>query len=125
MLHSLQAARDASVAVRASKNRAWDAVNLHRMRAVRCGEHTHSNPVGQMLSAALVGTAEHDYVRRELTELSEGRMPAEPVAETLRGALFENRSTAALPDAGLRRSLRAYVSASCCRSRKNRSRTPG
>ncbi|MFG3157195.1 hypothetical protein ACGF7W_34755 [Streptomyces sp. NPDC048219] len=90
ILRSLQAARDASVAVRESNNRAWDVVNLHRLRAVRRGEHAYSDPVGQMLSAALVGTAEHGDVRRELTELSEGVAGARdiasvPVAERLTG----------------------------------------
>ncbi|MCZ0983923.1 hypothetical protein O1L60_44985 [Streptomyces diastatochromogenes] len=90
VLRSLQAARDASVAVRESNNRAWDVVNLHRLRSVHRGEHAYSDPVGQMLSAALVGTAEHEDVRRELTELSEGVAGAQnitsvPVAERLNG----------------------------------------
>ncbi|MFD5452186.1 MULTISPECIES: hypothetical protein [Streptomyces] len=80
VLRSLQAARDASVAVRESNNRAWDVVNLHRLRAVHRGEHAYSDPIGQMLSAALVGTAEHEDVRRELTELSEGVAGARDIA---------------------------------------------
>ncbi|MET7912037.1 hypothetical protein ABZS98_27980 [Streptomyces avermitilis] len=89
-LRSLQAARDGSVAVRESNNRAWDVVNLHRLRAVHRGEHAYSDPVGQMLSAALVGTAEHNDVGRELMALSEGVAGARditsvPVAEPLNG----------------------------------------
>ncbi|MFJ4473264.1 hypothetical protein ACIP2X_38020 [Streptomyces sp. NPDC089424] len=79
-LRSLQAARDGIVAVRESNNRAWDVVSLHRLRAVRRGQHPTSDPVAQMLSAALVGTVEHDEVRRELTELSEGVAGAQGIA---------------------------------------------
>ncbi|MDK0525027.1 hypothetical protein [Streptomyces sp. ML-6] len=95
VVRSLQAARDASVAVRESNDRAWDAVNLHRLRAVHRGEHAYSDPVGQMLSAALVGTAEHEDVRREVTELSPAwpapgtsppyRRPGEPARSHERG----------------------------------------
>ncbi|MEW2402167.1 hypothetical protein [Streptomyces sp. NPDC046862] len=79
-LRSLQAARDAIVATRESNNRAWDVVNLHRLRAIKRGEHPTMDPVAQMLSAALVGTAEHDDVRRELTETSEGVAGAQGIA---------------------------------------------
>lgn len=79
-LRSLQAARDGSVAVRESNNRAWDVVNLHRLRAIKRGEHPTSDPVAQMLSAALVGTAEHDDVREELTGLSDGVAGAQGIA---------------------------------------------
>jgi hypothetical protein len=79
-LRSLQSARDNSVAMRESNNRAWDVVSLHRLRAVHRGEHPTSDPVAQMLSAALVGTEEHEDVRRELTELSEGVAGAQGIA---------------------------------------------
>lgn len=79
-LRSLQAARDGIVAVRESNNRAWDVVNLHRLQAVHRGEHPTSSPVAQMLSAALVGTEEHDDVRRKVTELSEGVAGAQNIA---------------------------------------------
>jgi hypothetical protein len=79
-LRSLQAARDSVVAVRESNNRAWDVVNLHRLAAIRRGEHPTADPVAQMLSAALVGTPEHEDVRRELTELAEGVAGAEGIA---------------------------------------------
>lgn len=79
-LRSLQAARDASVAVRESNNRAWDVVSLHRLRAIQRGEHPTADPVAQMLSAALVGSQEHEDVRREVTELSQGVAGAEGIA---------------------------------------------
>ncbi|WP_329028302.1 hypothetical protein [Streptomyces sp. NBC_00690] len=90
-LRALQAARDSNVALRESNNRAWDVVSLHRLRAVHRGEHTASDPVAQMLSAALVGIAEHEDVRSELTDLSRGVLGAEgiasaPAAERLSGA---------------------------------------
>ncbi|MET8378078.1 hypothetical protein [Streptomyces microflavus] len=69
-LSSLQSARNGSTALRESNNRAWDVVSLHRLRAVHDGEHPSSDPVAQMLSAALVGTAEHEEVRAEVTRLS-------------------------------------------------------
>lgn len=79
-LRSLQTARDASVAVRESNNRAWDVVALHRLRAIKRGEHPTADPVAQMLSAALVGTPEHEDVRREVTQLSEGVAGAQGIA---------------------------------------------
>ncbi|MFK0288330.1 hypothetical protein ACIQVL_48840 [Streptomyces sp. NPDC090499] len=79
-LRSLQAARDSIVAVRESNNRAWDIVNLHRLQAVHRGEHPASDPFAQMLSAALVGTAEHEDVRRQVTELSEDVVGAHNIA---------------------------------------------
>ncbi|MDH6448149.1 hypothetical protein M2155_000557 [Streptomyces sp. SAI-119] len=69
-LSSLQSARDSSTALRESNNRAWDVVSLHRLRSVHQGEHPSSDPIAQMLSAALVGTAEHEKVRAEVTRLS-------------------------------------------------------
>ncbi|MDP5310360.1 hypothetical protein [Streptomyces poriferorum] len=69
-LSSLQHARDSSTALRESNNRAWDVVSLHRLRAVHQGEHPSGDPIAQMLSAALVGTAEHEDVRAEVTRLS-------------------------------------------------------
>ena len=79
-LTTIQTARDAVVAVRESNNRAWDVVNLHRLKAIHRGEHPTTDPVAQMLSAALVGTAEHEDVRREVTELSEGVAGAQGIA---------------------------------------------
>ena len=79
-LRSLQRAREETVAVRESSDRAWDVVNLHRLRAIHRGEHPTTDPVAQMLSAALVGTAEHEEVRSELTELSEGVAGAQNIA---------------------------------------------
>ena len=79
-VHSLQAARDSVVAVRESNNRAWDVVNLHRLRALHRGEAARTDPFAQMLSAALVGTSEHDDVRVELTRLSEGVVGAQNIA---------------------------------------------
>ena len=79
-LRSLQRARQSAVAVRESNDRAWDVVNLHRLKAVHRGEHPTTDPVAQMLSAALVGTAEHEDVRREVTELSEGVAGAQGIA---------------------------------------------
>ncbi|HET6857187.1 MAG TPA: hypothetical protein VFH94_08845 [Streptomyces sp.] len=69
VLASLLTARDATAAVRASNDRAWDVVQLHRLRAVQRGEGPHTDPVAQMLSAALVGTDEHQAVREELDAL--------------------------------------------------------
>lgn len=79
-LRSLQVARDSVVAVRESNNRAWDVVSLHRLRAIKRGEHPTSDPLAQMLSAALVGSAEHENVRREVTEMSEGVAGAQDIA---------------------------------------------
>lgn len=79
-LSSLQNARDASTALREANNRAWDVVSLHRLRAVHQGEHPSGDPVPQMLSAALVGTAEHDKVRAEVSQLSEGVAGAQGIA---------------------------------------------
>ncbi|MCF1592393.1 hypothetical protein [Streptomyces muensis] len=79
-LRSLQTARETTEAVRESSDRAWDVVSLHRLRAVHRGEHPTTDPVAQMLSAALVGTAEHEDVRRELTALSEGVAGAQNIA---------------------------------------------
>ncbi|QKV98221.1 hypothetical protein HUT19_41615 (plasmid) [Streptomyces sp. NA02950] len=79
-LRSLQTAREATEAVRESSDRAWDVVSLHRLRAIHRGEHPTTDPVAQMLSAALVGTAEHEDVRRELTALSEGVAGAQNIA---------------------------------------------
>lgn len=72
VLTSLAAARDATEAVRASSDRAWEVVQLHRLRAVQRGEGPYSDPVAQMLSAALVGAEEHQAVRDRLTELHRG-----------------------------------------------------
>ncbi|MCX4885900.1 hypothetical protein [Streptomyces sp. NBC_00847] len=79
-LRSLQAARDSVVAVRESNNRAWDVVSLHRLKAIHRGEHPTTDPVAQMLSAALVGTPEHEDVRRQVTELSDGVAGAQGIA---------------------------------------------
>lgn len=79
-LRSLQNARDGAVAVQESNNRAWDVVSLHRLQAVHRGEHPTTDPVAQMLSAALVGTPEHDGVRRQLAELGEGVAGAQGIA---------------------------------------------
>lgn len=79
-LDSLQRARDSIAAVKESNDRAWDVVNLHRLRAIRRGEHQTDDPAAQMLSAALVGTTEHDDVRRELTDLAEGVRGADGIA---------------------------------------------
>lgn len=81
-LYALQKARDNIVAVREANNRAWDVVNLRRLKAIHRGEHPTTDPVAQMLSAALVGTPEHEDVRRELTELSEGVAGAQNIAST-------------------------------------------
>ncbi|MFD7855252.1 hypothetical protein ACFV6B_13330 [Streptomyces microflavus] len=79
-LASLQRARNDSTALRESNNRAWDVVSLHRLRAIHRGNHPTSDPVAQMLSAALVGTTEHEDVRAELTQLSEGVVGAQNIA---------------------------------------------
>jgi hypothetical protein len=79
-LTTIQTARNAVVSVRESNDRAWDVVSLHRLRAIHRGEHPTTDPVAQMLSAALVGTAEHEDVRREVTELSKGVAGAEGIA---------------------------------------------
>lgn len=79
-LSSLQSARDNSTALRESNNRAWDLVSLHRLRAVHQGAHPASDPTAQMLSAALVGSAEHEDVRAEVTRLSEGVAGAQNIA---------------------------------------------
>ncbi|MFF2571179.1 hypothetical protein [Streptomyces sp. NPDC058084] len=79
-LRALQAAREATAQVNKSNDRAWDVVNLHRLRAIRRSEHPYSDPFAQMLSAALVGVAEHEEVRRELTELSQGVAGAQGIA---------------------------------------------
>lgn len=79
-LRSLQAAREATMAVRESSDRAWDIVSLHRLRAIHRGEHPTTDPVAQMLSAALMGTTDHGDVRRELTALSEGVAGAQNIA---------------------------------------------
>jgi hypothetical protein len=81
-LASLQKARDNSTALRESNNRAWDVVSLHRLRAVHQGAHPTSDPTAQMLSAALVGTPEHEDVRAEVTRLSEGVAGAQNIAST-------------------------------------------
>jgi hypothetical protein len=83
-LSSLQTARDVTTAVQQSSDRAWDVVSLHRLRAIHRGEHPTTDPVAQMLSAALVGTAEHEDVRRELTALSEGVAGAQNIASASR-----------------------------------------
>lgn len=79
-LQTIQAARDAIVAVRESNNRAWDIVSLHRLKAIKRGEHPTDSPVAQMLSAALVGTPEHDHIREQLARLSEGVAGAQGIA---------------------------------------------
>ncbi|MFJ3141752.1 hypothetical protein ACIPJM_04775 [Streptomyces halstedii] len=84
-LTSLQSARDAGTALRESNNRAWDVVSLHRLRAVQEGERPASDPVAQMLSAALVGTAEHGEVRAEVSRLSEGVAGAQGIASVPAG----------------------------------------
>ncbi|MEU1088991.1 hypothetical protein ABZ401_19510 [Streptomyces sp. NPDC005892] len=84
-LTSLQSARDASTTLRESNNRAWDVVSLYRLRAVHEGNHPTSDPVAQMLSAALVGTAEHDEVRAEVSRLSEGGAGAQGIASVPAG----------------------------------------
>ncbi|MEV6679448.1 hypothetical protein AB0N09_21725 [Streptomyces erythrochromogenes] len=63
VLASLTAARDAMAAVNASNDRAWDVVRLRRQQAAERGEHPHSDPVAQQLSAALVGHEDHQAVR--------------------------------------------------------------
>lgn len=69
VLASLTAARDATAAVKASADRAWDVVQLRRLQAVQRGEGPYTDPVAQTLSAALVGTDEHQAVRDELAAL--------------------------------------------------------
>jgi hypothetical protein len=53
----------------AANDRAWDVVKLLRLRSLRRGEHQYADPIGQMLSAALVGDESHDAVRREIEAL--------------------------------------------------------
>ncbi|MFB7649420.1 hypothetical protein ACFC0S_15815 [Streptomyces sp. NPDC056084] len=79
-LRALQTAREATAQLNKANDRAWDVVNLHRLRAVHRGEHPYSDPFAQMLSAALVGAAEHEEVRKELTELSQGVAGAQGIA---------------------------------------------
>lgn len=79
-LTTIQTARDGIVAVRESNNRAWDVVSLFRLRAVHEGKHPTADPVAQMLSAALVGAPEHEDVRREVTQLSQGVAGAQGIA---------------------------------------------
>ncbi|WP_093893309.1 hypothetical protein [Streptomyces sp. Ncost-T10-10d] len=57
-----------TAAVRASSMRAWEVVQLCRQQAIERGEHPYSDPVVQMLSAALVGAEEHQAVRDQLGE---------------------------------------------------------
>ncbi len=68
VLASLTAARDATAAVGASADRAWDIVRLRRQQAAERGEQPYSDPVAQTLSAALVGTEEYQAVRDRLGE---------------------------------------------------------
>ncbi|MCX4525257.1 hypothetical protein OG982_06060 [Streptomyces sp. NBC_01551] len=63
VLASLTAARDATGAVNASNDRAWDVVRLRRQQAAERGEHPYSDPVAQQLSAALVGHEDHQALR--------------------------------------------------------------
>lgn len=79
-LRTIQTARDGIVAVREANNRAWDIVNLHRLKAVKRGEHPTSSPIAQMLSAALVGTEEHEDVRRQVERLSQDVAGAQGIA---------------------------------------------
>lgn len=86
-LQSLQRARESNVAVRESNNRAWDVVQVHRLRTAQRGEHPSTDPVAQMLSAALVGSNEHEVVRDEIRALEgDTHHPSSasvPVAERL------------------------------------------
>lgn len=70
-LRALVAARESNVAVRESNNRAWDVVQLHRLRACHRGENPYADPVAQMLSGAMAGAAEHEEVRAEVNRLGE------------------------------------------------------
>lgn len=69
VLASLTAARKATAAVREATDRAWDVVQLHRLRAIQRGEPTYADPVAQMLSAALVCSDDHQAVRDEIATL--------------------------------------------------------
>ncbi|MEU6211841.1 hypothetical protein ABZ891_18285 [Streptomyces sp. NPDC047023] len=66
VLACLTAAREATAAVNASNDRAWDIVRLRRLQAAERGELPYSDPMAQMLSAALVGHEEHRIVRDQL-----------------------------------------------------------
>ncbi|KOU99090.1 hypothetical protein [Streptomyces sp. XY533] len=72
VLASLTAARDATDAVRASSDRAWEVVQLRRQQAIERGEHPYSDPVAQMLSAALVDAECHQAVRDQLGDIGRG-----------------------------------------------------
>lgn len=93
---ALQKARDNITAVREANNRAWDVVSLHRLRAIHRGEHSTSDPLAQMLSAALVGTPEHEDVRQEVTALSKGVAGAEGIASVPASACGWNQANASL-----------------------------
>ncbi|MGP3685229.1 hypothetical protein ACTVZO_11040 [Streptomyces sp. IBSNAI002] len=66
VLASLTAARDATAAVNASNDRAWDVVRLRRQEAAARGEDPYGDPLSRMVSAALVGSEEHQAVRAAL-----------------------------------------------------------
>ncbi|MFE9793521.1 hypothetical protein ACFYRL_17485 [Streptomyces goshikiensis] len=69
VLASLATARDATAAVNASNDRAWDVVRLRRQQAAERGEHAYSDEVAQQLSSALVGSEEHQAVRDQLGDV--------------------------------------------------------
>jgi hypothetical protein len=70
-VRALQEARDGAVASRESNNRAWDVVQLHRLRACHRGEDPYSDPVQDVLAAALIGSEDHEKVRAEINRLGE------------------------------------------------------
>lgn len=72
VLASLVVARDATAAVNASNDRAWDVVRLRRQQAAARGEDPYGDPVSRMLSAALVGAEEHQAVRDQLGDTGRG-----------------------------------------------------
>lgn len=55
--------------LKAANDRAWDVVQLVRFRAIACAEDPYGDPVGQLMSAALIGVPSHEEVRAELREL--------------------------------------------------------
>ncbi|MFD9517677.1 hypothetical protein [Streptomyces sp. NPDC059979] len=77
VLAAITAARDATAAVDASNDRAWDVVKLRRLQAAERGEDPYGDPVSRILSAALVGSEEHQAVR-DLLGSDVHRRPAGP-----------------------------------------------
>lgn len=56
--------------LKAANDRAWDVVQLLRYRAMGRGDSPYSDPIGQLLSAALVGDPTHEEVRAEVRDLT-------------------------------------------------------